>query len=116
MDRWTWVAAEQGATPTCKAVPDGVPSCAAGEGGAVPETAAAGVTFDELRLAARNHAMPLEALQYDVTPVGLHYLLIHYDIPAIDVGGWRLRSAARSARSWSCRSTTCGPCRRLPAG
>ena len=57
----------------------------------MPETAAAGVTFDELRLAARNHGMPLEALQYDVTPVGLHYLLIHYDIPAIDVSGWRLK-------------------------
>ena len=24
------------------------------------------VTFDELRLAGRNHAMPLEALRYDV--------------------------------------------------
>ena len=49
------------------------------------------ITFDELRLAARNHAMPLEALQYDVTPVGLHYLLIHYDIPVIDAASWRLR-------------------------
>ena len=49
------------------------------------------ITFDELRLAARNHAMPLEALRYDVTPVGLHYLLIHYDIPVIDAGTWRLR-------------------------
>ena len=37
---------------------------------------------DELGLATRNHGMPLEALRYDVTPVGLHYLLIHYDIPA----------------------------------
>ena len=26
--------------------------------------------------------MPLEALRWDVTPVGLHYLLTHYDIPA----------------------------------
>src|SRR6478672_1900817 len=34
--------------------------------------------------------MPLEALRYDVTPVGLHYLLIHYDIPAIDPDSWRL--------------------------
>ena len=25
--------------------------------------------------------MPLEALRYDVTPAGLHYLLIHFDIP-----------------------------------
>jgi sulfane dehydrogenase subunit SoxC len=43
-----------------------------------------GVSIDELRLAARNHAMPLEALRYDVTPAGLHYLLIHYDIPDLD--------------------------------
>jgi len=34
---------------------------------------------------------PLESLRYDVTPVGLHYLLIHYDIPEIDPNGWRLR-------------------------
>lgn len=26
--------------------------------------------------------MPLEALRYDVTPAGLHYLLVHFDIPA----------------------------------
>ena len=34
--------------------------------------------------------MPLEALRYDVTPVGLHYLLIHYDIPLVDPDAWRL--------------------------
>ncbi|MBI4261267.1 MAG: sulfite oxidase [Actinobacteria bacterium] len=34
--------------------------------------------------------MPLEALRYDVTPVGLHYLLIHFDIPVLDPEGWRL--------------------------
>ena len=28
--------------------------------------------------------MPLEALRYDVTPLGLHYLLTHYDIPDVD--------------------------------
>ncbi len=39
-------------------------------------------TSKELGLAARNHGMPLEALRYDVTPAGLHYLLIHFDIPA----------------------------------
>ena len=49
-----------------------------------------GITVEELQLAARNHAMPLEALRYDVTPVGLHYLLIHYDIPDIDVDSYRL--------------------------
>ncbi|MBE1487838.1 sulfite oxidase [Plantactinospora soyae] len=43
-----------------------------------------GISIEELALAARNHGLPLEALRYDVTPVGLHYLLIHYDIPALD--------------------------------
>ena len=34
--------------------------------------------------------MPLEALREAVTPIGLHYLLIHYDIPAVDAAAWRL--------------------------
>jgi DMSO/TMAO reductase YedYZ molybdopterin-dependent catalytic subunit len=34
--------------------------------------------------------MPLEALRYAVTPVGLHYLLIHYDVPAVEADAWRL--------------------------
>ena len=48
------------------------------------------VSLDELQLAARNHGLPLEALRYDVTPVGLHYLLVHYDIPDVDPDAWRL--------------------------
>src|SRR5215211_1598303 len=48
-------------------------------------------TFEEVQQATRNHGMPLEALRYDITPVGLHYLLIHYDIPDVDAGTWRLR-------------------------
>jgi DMSO/TMAO reductase YedYZ molybdopterin-dependent catalytic subunit len=48
------------------------------------------ITVEELQLAARNHGMPLEALRWPVTPVGLHYLLIHYDIPEVDPGTWRL--------------------------
>lgn len=48
------------------------------------------ITAEELHLAARNHGILLEALRYDVTPVGLHYLLTHYDIPAIDPAEWRL--------------------------
>jgi DMSO/TMAO reductase YedYZ molybdopterin-dependent catalytic subunit len=49
-----------------------------------------GISLEELALAARNHAMPFEALRYDVTPVGLHYLLIHYDIPEVDATSFRL--------------------------
>ena len=49
-----------------------------------------GITAEELGLAARNHALPLEALRHDLTPAGLHYLLIHYDIPVVDPGAFRL--------------------------
>ena len=49
------------------------------------------LTFEELQLAARNKGMPLEALHYDVTPTGLHYLLVHFDIPAIAEASWCLR-------------------------
>jgi sulfane dehydrogenase subunit SoxC len=52
--------------------------------------AAEGISPAELRLAARNHGLPLEALRFDITPSGLHYLLIHYDIPAVDQVAFRL--------------------------
>jgi DMSO/TMAO reductase YedYZ molybdopterin-dependent catalytic subunit len=48
------------------------------------------ITLEELQLAARNHGMPLEVLREAVTPIGLHYLLIHYDIPQVDAEAWRL--------------------------
>jgi DMSO/TMAO reductase YedYZ molybdopterin-dependent catalytic subunit len=48
------------------------------------------IGLEELQLAARNHGMPLEVLREPVTPVGLHYLLIHYDIPAVDLAAYRL--------------------------
>jgi len=55
------------------------------------------VSFEELQLAARNHGLPLEALRWPLTPVGLHYLLIHYDIPMVDAAGWRLEVGGRVA-------------------
>jgi len=48
------------------------------------------ITLDELQLAVRNHSMPLEALRYPITPIGLHYLLIHFDIPLIDAADYEL--------------------------
>ena len=42
------------------------------------------ISVEELQFAARNHGMPLEALREPITPIGLHYLLIHYDIPHVD--------------------------------
>jgi len=49
-----------------------------------------GISLEELQLAARNHGMPLEALRWPVTPVGLHYLLTHYDVPDVEAETWRL--------------------------
>jgi DMSO/TMAO reductase YedYZ molybdopterin-dependent catalytic subunit len=57
-----------------------------------------GITVEELQLAARNHGMPLEALRHDITPLGLHYLLVHYDIPVIDAAAWRLEVGGRVER------------------
>jgi DMSO/TMAO reductase YedYZ molybdopterin-dependent catalytic subunit len=34
--------------------------------------------------------MPLEMLRHDVTPAGLHYLLIHFDVPYTDGIGWQV--------------------------
>jgi sulfane dehydrogenase subunit SoxC len=67
----------------------------------VPVSEDLGVSIEELALAARNHGMPLEALAYDVTPVGLHYLLIHYDIPKVAEAGWRLTVDGAVGRSLS---------------
>ena len=62
-----------------------------------------GISHEELQLAARNHGMPLEALRWDVTPIGLHYLLTHYDIPSVDERAWRLSvdGLVGSAQSFS---------------
>jgi sulfane dehydrogenase subunit SoxC len=49
-----------------------------------------GITLDELELGGRNHSIPLEALRHDITPIGLHYLLTHFDIPYVDAASWRL--------------------------
>jgi DMSO/TMAO reductase YedYZ molybdopterin-dependent catalytic subunit len=48
------------------------------------------LTLDELQLAQRNHGMHHEGLRYDVTPVGMHYLLIHFDVPETDAASWTL--------------------------
>jgi sulfane dehydrogenase subunit SoxC len=55
------------------------------------------ITLEELQLAARNHGLPLEALRHPITPVGLHYLLIHFDIPEVDERTWRLHVGGRVA-------------------
>src|SRR5258706_15414180 len=60
-----------------------------GDGSGLAQTD--GLYKEELQLALRNRGMPLEALRYPITPTGLHYLLIHYDIPAASAAPWRLK-------------------------
>jgi DMSO/TMAO reductase YedYZ molybdopterin-dependent catalytic subunit len=47
-------------------------------------------TRDEVRLALRNPGMPLEALRRPITPIGMHYVLIHFDVPDVDSGTFEL--------------------------
>src|SRR5688572_19836793 len=50
----------------------------------------------EVALANRNSGMPLEALRHDLTPVGLHFLLCHFDVPFVPAAEeWRLTIAGR---------------------
>lgn len=55
-----------------------------------PQTRSERFTRDELNSAGRNHAFYLEMLALDTTPAGAHYVVLHFDIPLIDAGGWRL--------------------------
>ena len=45
---------------------------------------------EEVGLALRNPGMQLEGLRYQITPVGMHYLLIHFDIPYLDPATYEL--------------------------
>jgi len=67
-----------------------------GDGSGLAQTDA--LYQEELQLALRNRGMPLEALRYPITPTGLHYLLIHYDIPEVNAEKWRLKIAGRIAK------------------
>ena len=70
------------------------------------------LTLAKLQLATRNRGLPLEALRYDVTPTGLHYLLTHFDLPDLDAATWRLEITGAVARP---RSLSLDQLRSLPA-
>jgi len=67
---------------------------------------------EEVQLANRNRGMPLEGLRYDVTPTGMHYLLVHFDIPHVDAAEWRLNVGGLVSRPLS---LTLDDIRRRPA-
>jgi DMSO/TMAO reductase YedYZ molybdopterin-dependent catalytic subunit len=66
--------------------------------GQAPDQTFLPFSFEELTLASRNRSMPLEAMVYDTTPVGLHYLLIHYTIPVADEARWQIALDGAVAR------------------
>lgn len=54
---------------------------------------------EEVLLANRNSGLPLEILRHDVTPVGMHYLLTHFDVPFVADGeAWEIAIAGRIER------------------
>jgi DMSO/TMAO reductase YedYZ molybdopterin-dependent catalytic subunit len=67
---------------------------------------------EEVRLANRNSGLLLEALRHDVTPAGLHYLLIHFDVPYVPGEAWTLAVGGAVERPFS---IDLAEIRRLPA-
>src|SRR5262245_6641677 len=61
----------------------------------------AAFALEEVRLANRNAGILLETLRQELTPVGLHYLLNHFDIPSIADDSWRLSIAGKVAQPLS---------------
>lgn len=53
---------------------------------------------EEVQLANRNSGLLLEALRHDVTPVGLHYLLNHFDVPYVASMDWQIAVGGKVAR------------------
>lgn len=56
---------------------------------------------EEIQLALRNRGMPLEGLRYPITPTGMHYLLVHFDIPEVNAKEWRLKMGGLVSRPLS---------------
>jgi sulfane dehydrogenase subunit SoxC len=56
----------------------------------VATTTSTQFTREEVGLALRNPGMPLEALRRPITPIGMHYVLVHFDIPDVDPATFEL--------------------------
>lgn len=48
-------------------------------------------TREEIVLALRNHGHHPEGVKWDITPLGMHYLLIHFDIPQLDAENYSIK-------------------------
>jgi DMSO/TMAO reductase YedYZ molybdopterin-dependent catalytic subunit len=63
-----------------------------------PQSTSPDFTLDELDSASRNHSFYLEMLALDETPIGAHYVVLHFDIPLVDAATWRLEIDGLVAR------------------
>ena len=61
----------------------------------MPLTESSEFSREEVALALRNPGMPLEALRHDVTPIGMHYVLVHFDVPVLEEATHRLAVGGR---------------------
>jgi Oxidoreductase molybdopterin binding domain len=52
-------------------------------------------SYEETVLAFRNHGFHLETLDRPITPLGSHYLLIHFDIPQLSDAGYSITVGGR---------------------
>jgi DMSO/TMAO reductase YedYZ molybdopterin-dependent catalytic subunit len=82
----------------------------------MPIARSAEFTREEVGLALRNPGMPLEALRRPVTPIGMHYVLIHFDVPDVDPATFELavdgrvrRTAALTLDDLRARPAVCMP-------
>jgi sulfane dehydrogenase subunit SoxC len=55
-------------------------------------------TPEEVKSALRNAGMPLEGLRYPITPIGMHFHLIHFDIPSLEPMTYELPIEGRVRR------------------
>jgi sulfane dehydrogenase subunit SoxC len=78
------------AVPACTTVPD-TPTAERPP----PQPMADVFSTPETELAFRNHGMHAEFLRRPLTPLGSHYLLVHFDIPALDAAGYGLAVGGR---------------------
>ena len=53
------------------------------------------ISYEETRLAFRNHGMHLELLDQPITPLASHYQLIHFDIPTLRSDGFQVTVQGR---------------------
>ncbi len=61
-------------------------------------------TEAEVRLGNRNSGIHLEMLRHDVTPIGMHYLLSHFDVPYVnDESSWSLQLSGQIGKPQTLR-------------